>query len=113
MFGPFARNMSALCLVRTTLGHREQAEALAQRLVDERLAACVHVTEVSSVYRWNGQRSQETEFIIEGRTTQHGRGRLVAAMLAGHPYEVPLVESWPVAAVPASYLKWAKGQVSG
>ncbi len=39
--------------VSTTLAAREQAEALARRLVDARLAACVQIVgPVTSVYSW-------------------------------------------------------------
>jgi len=43
---------TAFVQVSTTLATREQAEALARRLVDSRLAACVQlVGPVTSVYR--------------------------------------------------------------
>lgn len=98
-------------LVRTTVETRMQAEALARRLVDARLAACVHVQEVASVYRWQGRVQQETEFLVEARTTPGRRGDVERAMLDGHPYEVPLVESIRPTALSAAYAAWMKGEV--
>src|SRR5436190_12475422 len=76
-------------LVRTTVGTRKQAEGLARRLVEGRLAACVHVSEVSSVYRWDGAVRQETEYLVEARTTTGRRTDVDTAMKSGHPYAMP------------------------
>jgi periplasmic divalent cation tolerance protein len=111
VFRRLDRNLSGLALVRTTLPSRQQAEALAQRLVEERVAACAHVTEVASVYRWDGRQMQETEFVVEARTRWTRREALADAMLRGHPYEVPLVECWPVLLVPRSYREWVEQNV--
>lgn len=98
-------------LVRTTVATRSQAEALAQRLVQQRLAVCVHVQEVASVYRWEARVTQETEYLVEARTTRSHAARAGAALLQGHPYDTPLFESWPVADVPSKYAAWAHGEL--
>jgi periplasmic divalent cation tolerance protein len=103
---------TALLLVRTTLPSRAQAEALAQRLVDARLAACVHVSEVASVYRWKGQRLHETEQVVEARTSGALLDNVRAAILDRHPYEIPLVEAWAMQGVPAAYAAWARDQLA-
>ncbi len=93
--------------VSTTLASREQAEALARRLVDSRLAACVQIVgPVTSVYRWKGEvsRDEETLLLIKSR-----RG-LVAAIAAlfreAHPYEVPELIATQIVEGGASYLEW-------
>ena len=88
-----------------------QRMLLARRLVEQRLAACVHVSEVASTFRWNGRVAQETEFLVEARTLPGRRPDAVAlAMLEGHPYEVPMVESI-VTRVSPRYHKWMKGDL--
>lgn len=74
--GLLPASFRGLCLVRTTVGNRTDAEALARRLVDARLAGCVHITEIASVYRWKGAVQQETEHLVEARTTNGGRAAL-------------------------------------
>lgn len=109
--GLLPASFHGLCLVRTTVGKRADAESLARRLVESRLAGCAHVSEVGSVYRWEGAVRQETEFLVEARTTIGGRAALARAMEQGHPYAVPLVESIAVAQVPAKYAAWLRGEV--
>lgn len=106
----WTRKARGLVVVRTTLATRVQAERLAQRLVQGNLAACVHLQEISSVYRWKQRVTQETEVVVEARTTLQRRRDVELAMLEGHPYETPLVESWPVHGVPDKYAHWAASQ---
>ena len=109
LWNPFS---PVAALVRTTVGTRADAERLARRLVEGRLAACVHIVETSSVYRWDGVVRQETEFLVEARTTLRRRGAVEDAMLQGHPYETPLVESLHGSAVrPAAYAAWMQAEV--
>ena len=109
--GLLPASFHGLCLVRTTVGKRADAESLARRMVESRLAGCAHVVEIGSVYRWKGAVQQETEYLVEARTTNGGRAALARAMEQGHPYEVPLVESIAVAQVPAKYAAWLRGEV--
>lgn len=110
LWNPF--NQAAL--VRTTVATRADAERLARRLVEQRVAACVHVSEVASVYRWEGTVRQETEFVVEARTTPGRRGDAERAMLDGHPYEVPLVETAGRSSfVTPRYMAWMRGEVDG
>jgi periplasmic divalent cation tolerance protein len=101
-----------LALVRTTVATKAQAEALARILVVGGLAACVHVHPIRSTYRWKGRLEQTPEVVVEARTTVEREGEVREAMARGHPYEVPLVESWRVQAG-ASYAAWARQAVAG
>jgi periplasmic divalent cation tolerance protein len=107
----FGLDRAALALVRTTLPSRQAAEDLAKRLVQERVAACAHVSEVASMYHWQGRQVQETEFAVEARTRWTHRKKVAHAMQRSHPYEVPLVECWPVQLVPQAYKAWVEENV--
>lgn len=105
-----ANPLGEAVLVRTTVARRADAERIARGLIDERLAACVHIAEIGSVYRWDGRVQQETEFLVEARTTRRGGPAARDAMLAGHPYKEPLVEEMPSSVTP-SYARWMAGEV--
>lgn len=98
-------------LVRTTVGSRPQAEALARRLVDQRLAGCVHVAEVASSYRWEGRVQAETEFLVEARTRPGRGGRVAQAMRDGHAYKLPLIEIVRTRIANDDYVTWLRGEV--
>jgi periplasmic divalent cation tolerance protein len=99
---------SSMALVRTTVGSRDAADTLARLLVNAGLAACVHVQEIRSVYRWQGKVEETDEWMVEARALE---SRVVAvrdAMLADHPYQVPLVEVLTATGIPKAYLDWAR-----
>ncbi len=76
-------------IVLTTLGADADAAALARTLVDERLAACVNVLPMTSVYRWQGQIEQDREQQLIIKTTAGRVAALEARLRTLHPYELP------------------------
>lgn len=94
-----------LVLVRTTVGREADARSLADRLLDAG-AACVHTSKVSSRYDWKGKREAADEWLVEARTTIGGEDLVRRAMAEGHPYDLPLIESWRVE-VNGAYAAWA------
>ena len=101
-------HLHSMALVRTTVGSRDAADALARQLVNQGLAACCHVGEVRSTYKWKGTLVEEPEWLVEARALE---SRVVAvrdAMLADHPYELPLVEVVTATGIPKAYWDWAR-----
>lgn len=95
-------------LLRTTVGSEAAAQSMALRLVAPHLAACVHVHAVRSHYVWDGARRDEAEWVVEARVPLGRRVKRVRlAMLEGHPYELPVVESFGVF-VNKPYLDWMR-----
>jgi len=99
--------MSDFVIVLTTFPADGDAEQLASRLVDERLAACVNILPVMrSVYRWQGvvERADERQLII--KTTKECVVRIEALIRGLHPYDVPEFLVVPVQGGSAAYLAW-------
>lgn len=99
---------SSMALVRTTVGSRDAADTLARHLVNAGLAACVHVQEVRSVYRWRGKVEEQAEWLVEARALESRAVAVREAMLADHPYELPLVEVLTATGISKEYLEWAR-----
>ena len=83
------------------------AETLATTLVDEQLAACVHLMPgATSIYRWQGKRETSHETVLIIKTRQEVYGKLEQRIKALHPYEVPEILLVKVEAGLPSYLAW-------
>ncbi len=81
---------SNAAIVLTTLGADADANALARRLVDEGLAACVNVlAPMMSTYRWKGMVEQEREQQLVVKTSRARVPALEARIRELHPYELP------------------------
>jgi periplasmic divalent cation tolerance protein len=100
-------------LVLTNLPDAETARALAARLVDQRLAACVNIlAPCSSVYRWQGKVEDAAEVPLLIKTTVARYAALEAALRAGHPYELPEIIAVPIAHGLPEYLAWVATETS-
>lgn len=99
--------MTEYIQVLTTTSSKADAQAIADALVAQRLAACVQVIgPITSTYRWQGQVETAEEWLCIAKS----RGDLYAvveqAIRAVHPYEEPEILAVPVTAGSASYLRW-------
>lgn len=100
-------------LVTTTVDSEAAARRLAEAVVTERLAACVHVSGPGeSVYHWDGALTWATEWTCTAKTTAASAPALLARLQALHPYELPELLVAPVEGS-APYLAWLARAVEG
>lgn len=104
-------SVALLVEFRTTFPDRAAATACAERLVRDRLAACVQVDgPVASTYAWRDAVERAEEWRCTGKTTPGRAAACRAAIVATHPYEVPeLIESVVTATV--AYAAWVRTSV--
>lgn len=95
------------CVVLTTVKNRADAKRLAERLVSEKLAACVStVPNVASVYRWRGKVERAREVLVVVKTSMKKLDRLIPRIKELHSYEVPEVLVLRAEQGLPEYLKW-------
>jgi len=97
---------SAYSVIITTTATKEDAETIARHLLAEKLAACVQVSTIDSLYTWKGEMANEKEHILFIKTRADLYPRAEECIRAHHKYEVPEIIQLPVMAGAASYLKW-------
>ncbi|MCS6811184.1 MAG: divalent-cation tolerance protein CutA [Tepidimonas sp.] len=95
----------ALIAVHTTLPDEASARALAEALVQARLAACVQWHAIASVYVWQDalQRDAEWRLLAKCRAAHWPAVRDFIA--ARHPYQLPAIWSSLIEAS-AAYHDW-------
>jgi len=100
------RPAGAIRVVWTTLPARN-ARAVADALVQERLAACVNaIPRVRSVYRWKGKVERASETLLLVKAPARRLQALVRRLVELHPYELPEVLVFrPERGLP-SYVRW-------
>lgn len=101
-------------IVLTTVGADFNVGPMAHDLVERRLAACVNIVErVQSIYRWEGQVTEEREQLLIIKTTDARVDELREALIAQHPYDTPEFVVVPISAVSDSYGEWLLRSVEG
>lgn len=99
-------------LVTTSVGSEAAARRLAEAVVTDGLAACVHVgAPVTSVYRWEGRIEQNPEWICHMKTTPERLDALMDRVRSLHPYQVPEILAVDVRTGDEAYLKWVEDSV--
>ena len=94
------------CMVLTTTGTEDEAEALAAAIVEARLAACVQVQRVRSFYIWQSELHREPEWLLMAKTRSLRYAALEAFIRQRHSYETPEIVQLPITAGSADYLGW-------
>ena len=95
-----------LIAVLTTTGSREEAESIATQLVDRRLAACVQIEEIDSVYTWKGATQSDREYRLFIKTSAARYPDVEAAILEWHTYELPAIYAFAVEHAYEPYAEW-------
>ena len=80
--------------------------AIAVKLVEEKLAACVNTVQVRSFFPWEGKLSDEREELLIIKTGAHLIDSLKARIKELHSYEVPEIIVIPIVGGDEGYLKW-------
>jgi len=97
------------CVVLTTVKNRVEAKRLAERLVSEKLAACVStVPNVTSVYRWRGKVERAREVLVVVKSSMKKLDRLIPRIKELHSYEVPEILALRIERGLPEYLKWLR-----
>jgi len=93
----------------TTVATPAEAEDLAARIVELRLAACVQIEgPIRSYYLWEGRTESNDEFRLTLKFLPAQLEALEAYMIENHPYDTP---EWIVVRaerVAEKYLSWAE-----
>ncbi len=94
-------------LVYITVPDQACAAAIGQRLVEERLAACVNIVHgLQSIYRWQGAVEHASEVLVIAKTMESQVAALSARVRDLHPYAVPCILVLEVRAGNPPYLAW-------
>jgi periplasmic divalent cation tolerance protein len=97
--------MTGIALVRTTFGDEEAAERVGRAMVEARLAACVTIEPVRSIFRWKNAVESENEAAALFKTRPALARILADRIAAEHSYDQPVIEIW-TAEVDESVAQW-------
>ncbi len=98
-------------IVLVTASSQQEAEAIAQALVQAQMAACVSLMPVQSIYTWQGNIHSEQEWQLVIKTNLAQFSTLEKKIRELHSYEVPEIIALPILAGSEPYLQWISDNV--
>ncbi|MBF8265600.1 MAG: putative divalent ion tolerance protein [Dehalococcoidia bacterium] len=104
--------MGKFIQVLTSAGTKEDAQKIAQSVVEKRLAGCAQVVgPITSTYRWDGKLETAEEWLCIIKSRNDLYKELEKAIQQIHPYKVPEILAVPVVEGSQSYLEWLDGEL--
>ena len=100
------RIQNEYCLMIFTAANQEEAEKIAQELVEKKMAACVNVFDIASIYWWENQIEKGKEALGIIKTKRELIEKIVEEIKVSHSYECPEVIAIPIIAGSKEYLNW-------
>jgi len=90
----------------TTTSNREDAETIANILLNEKLVSCVQIMEgIKSKFIWNGKIQEETECKLTVKFNLNDREKIENLIIEQHEYDTPQWVYWS-ANTYSSYCEW-------
>lgn len=99
-------NFTGCGIVLVTASSKEEGEAIASALLEAKLAACVSIFPVHSMYVWQGKVNSDDEWQLTIKTHLAQFSALEAKIRELHSYEVPEIIALPIVAGSQAYLDW-------
>lgn len=103
---------TAYHIVFNTCPDADNAQRIAEALVERNLAACVNIVPgLRSVYRWKGKRESAEELLLIIKARAADYAKLETAIRELHPYELPEIVAVSIETGLPAYLQWIEHDV--
>ena len=98
-----------MLIVLTTTPNEKDAESLARKIVEARLAACVQVLpQMKSLYFWENAVQTDSEYLLLIKTVPEKYDELERFIESNHSYDVPEIVAIRAEKVSENYSSWLK-----
>lgn len=108
------KEMEGYIQVVTVTSTKEEAQKIAEVLLERRLSACVQILgPIESTYWWKDKRERAEEWLCLIKTRDDLYPQVEGAIKEVHSYEVPEIIALPITAGYKGYLQWMEGELEG
>ena len=92
--------------IYVTTKDEEEAKKIGKTLIEEKLAACINIHPIKSIYRWQGEIQEEEEAAMFIKTRAELADKVIQSVKELHSYEVPCIVCFPIEKGYPDFLKW-------
>lgn len=93
-------------IVQTTCSSKEEAKDIAKVLIEEKLAACVQLSQIESLYNWKNEFCCDNETLLNIKTRKDNFEKIKSKILELHSYDLPEIIQLDIANASEEYLKF-------
>ncbi len=100
-----------MIFIYSTFPTRKEARKIGESLVKKKLAACLNIFPIESIYSWKGKINKDKEFAAIIKTEKKNFKKVEEFILKNHSYDTPCIIEIPIGRVTKKYLEWLKEKV--
>ena len=94
------------CIVQTTCKDMDEAKKIAKILLNKKLAACIQISDVVSLYTWNNKLCDDNEKLVSIKTKKKNFKKIKREIKENHSYDLPEIISIDIENVSKEYKKF-------
>lgn len=99
-------------VVFITAASQEEAQRIAELLLNQRKAACVNIVpRVDSLFWWQGKLDSAQESLLIVKTIARLLPEIIETVKKAHSYEVPEIIALPIISGNEDYLNWMDSEI--
>jgi len=102
--------MEDMIVVYITSLSKEKAKELAKHLLNKRVIACANIHQANSMYLWEGDISDEVEYILIAKTVEENFSVLRHEVLEFSDCQIPCIIKFPVTAN-QQFVQWVRSEI--
>ena len=91
---------------------KNEGEKIARKILEKRLAACINIKSVKSLYWWENEIKEDEEDLLIIKTREDLFEMLKDFIKSIHPYKIPEIVAIKVKDVNVEYLNWLESETS-
>lgn len=100
-------------VILVTASSKEEARKIANKLVSDKLAACVNIIDgVESLFWWEGKVDRASESLLVIKSKKEKLKSIIKAVRSVHSYTVPEIIALPIVSGDKPYLRWIDESLS-
>ncbi|MEK6917099.1 MAG: divalent-cation tolerance protein CutA [Nanoarchaeota archaeon] len=93
-------------IVYITTRNASEAKKISQHLLKKKLAGCVNIFPIESMYWWQDEIQEDVEFVLLVKTADDKFEEIEKEIIKLHKYDIPAIYSWKIDKVNEKYEKW-------
>ncbi|RXJ97038.1 divalent-cation tolerance protein CutA [Arcobacter sp. AHV-9/2010] len=95
-----------ITIIKTTCKNKKEAKKISKSLIKDKLAACVQMQKIKSLYFWNDKLCEDKEILLSIKTKKSLFSQVKDKILELHSYKVPQIIELEITNISENYKKF-------
>lgn len=101
-----------MIFIYSTFPSKKEAKKIGEELIRKKLAGCVNIFPIESIYTWKRKFVKDREFVVIIKTKKKNFKKIEKFILKNHSYDTPCIIEIPIGRVTKKYLNWLNKNIS-